>query len=530
MAQGTKRYTLGITLKKELSNPSFVNLLDNGTLFNINDTALRVFIENAVRDVVTTTQTQTLTNKTLTDPTINAQAGVIVLPQSATPAQTAEGSISWDSDDDLLTVGTGSVRKIMTDTDSSQTLTNKTLTNPTINASAGSITVPSDPASTTAGTIGYNTATNFATIGNGTVRKTIVDEDSAQTLSNKTLTNPTLNIQTGTLIVPQTTLPIQTTEGSISWDSDDDLLTVGTGSARKTMVDTDSSQSVFNKTIRNPVRLDLKKDTLANLLAYANASSSSDNGQIVFATDTKILYQVVDSNLTSLAVTPASGEANTASNLGTGIGLYKQKQLVDLQFRSLKSGTNVTVTDNGDDITIDSPTITAGTNVTVTPGAGIITISATGEIVTGSNLGTGNGIFSSKVGTDLQFKSIIGSGSIIVTPSANDITISATVPPGFIGTVANVSTSPTTLLAEQDGYVILVNTSTIPITLNLPTSPTSGQRFVIKDERGTFGANAVTMTKFASHTIERLNANYLLEANFGTWTFVFDGVSNWVII
>jgi hypothetical protein len=531
MAQGTKRYTLGITLKKELSNPSFVNLLDNGTLFNINDTALRVFIENAVRDVVTTTQTQTLTNKTLTDPTINAQAGVIVLPQSATPAQTAEGSISWDSDDDLLTVGNGSVRKVMTDTDSSQTLTNKTLTNPTINASAGSITVPSDPASTTAGTIGYNTATNFATIGNGTVRKTIVDEDSAQTLSNKTLTNPTLNIQTGTLIVPQTTLPIQTTEGSISWDSDDDLLTVGTGSARKTMVDTDSAQSVFNKTIRNPVRLDLKKDTLANLLAYANASSSSDNGQIVFATDTKILYQVVDSNLTSLAVTPASGEANTASNLGTGIGLYKQKQLVDLQFKSLKAGTNVSVVDNGDDITVDTPTITAGTNITVTPGTGITTIATTAEINTASNVGTvANGLFKQKTGVNLEFKSLIAGSNITITPGTDDVTIAGIVPPGFIGTVVTVSSSPTTLTAGQDGNVFLVNTSTIPITLNLPTSPTSGQRFVIKDERGTFGANPVTMTKFASHTIERLNANYLLEANFGTWTFVFDGVSNWVII
>lgn len=530
MALATKRYTLGITLKKELADPTFVALLDNGTIFNRDSLKLKTYIENAVRELVTDTQTQTLTNKTLTNPIINAQAGTIVLPQSTTPVQTAEGSIAWDTDDNLLTVGTGASTKVMTDTDSSQTLTNKTLTNPTINAAAGSITVPSDPASVAIGTIGYNTSTNFATIGNGTVRKTLVDSDTTQTLSNKTLTDPTLNIGSGVLVLPQTTTPAQTAEGSVSWDTDDNLLTVGTGSARKTMVDTDTTQSIFGKLIRNPVRLDLKKGTLADMLTYANSMTSGDNGQIVFATDTKVLYQVVDSNLVSLAVSPASGEANTASNLGTGVGLYKQKQIFDLQFKSLKSGTNVTVTDNGDDVTVDSPTITAGTNVTVTPGVGIITISATGEIVTGSNLGTGNGVFSSKVGTDLQFKSIIGSGSIVVTPSANDITISATVPPGFIGTIANISTSPTTLTAGQDGYAILVNTSTIPITLNLPTSPTSGQRFVIKDERGTFGANAVTMTKFASHTIERLNANYLLEANYGTWTFVFDGVSNWVII
>jgi hypothetical protein len=267
------------------------------------------------------------------------------------------------------------------------------------------------------------------------------------------------------------------------------------------------------------------------MLTYANSMTSGDNGQIVFATDVKTLYQVVDSNLVSLAVTPASGEANTASNLGTGVGLYKQKQLVDLQFRSLKSGINVTVTNNGDDITIDSPTITAGTNITVTPGVGITTIATTAEANTASNVGTvANGLFKQKTGVNLEFKSLVAGSNITVTPGTDDITIAGIVPPGFIGTIVNVSTTPTTLTAGQDGNVFLVNTTTIPITLNLPTSPTSGQRFVIKDERGTFGANAVTMTKFASHTIERLNANYLLEANFGTWTFVFDGVSNWVII
>ena len=359
MANGTKRYTLGITLDKETLNPTFSNLLDNGTLFNFNDTTLRIFIENAIRDLVTADQIQVLTNKTLTDPTINAAGGAIVLPQSTTPSQTTEGAIVWDTDNDVLTIGTGSGRKIL--------------------------------------------------------------------------------------------------------------------------ADTDSAQDISNKSIKSPTRLEVKKDTLANLLTYANSQSSSDNGQIVFTSDTKTLYQVVDSNLVSLASTPTTGEANTASNLGTGVGLYKQKQLVDLQFKSLKAGTNVSVVDNGDDVTLDTKTLVAGSNVTLTP-----------------------------------------------TPTT--ITIGVTVPPGFIGTIVNVSSSPTTLLSTQDGNVILVNTSSTPITLNLPTSPTAGQRFVIKDERGTFGANAVTMTKDASHTIERLNANYLLEANFGTWTFVFDGVSNWVII
>jgi microcystin-dependent protein len=64
--------------------------------------------------------------------TLNATDGTVLLPAAASPAQTADGSVVWDSDDNLLTVGDGSSRKVMVDTTSTQTLTNKTLTSPTV--------------------------------------------------------------------------------------------------------------------------------------------------------------------------------------------------------------------------------------------------------------------------------------------------------------------------------------------------------------------------------------------------------------
>lgn len=73
--------------------------------------------------------TQTLTNKTLTDPAINAAGGTLVLPQGATASQTAEGSIFWDTDDNILTIGTASGRKTIVDTDSTQSLSGKTINN-----------------------------------------------------------------------------------------------------------------------------------------------------------------------------------------------------------------------------------------------------------------------------------------------------------------------------------------------------------------------------------------------------------------
>lgn len=63
---------------------------------------------------------------------LDASAGILLLPLAVAPAQTANGSMVWDSNDFILTVGDGGVRKTMVDTTTSQTLTNKTITLPTI--------------------------------------------------------------------------------------------------------------------------------------------------------------------------------------------------------------------------------------------------------------------------------------------------------------------------------------------------------------------------------------------------------------
>lgn len=71
-----------------------------------------------------------------------------------------------------------------------------------------------------------------------------------------TATIPTASVTdatvSGSLVIPAATSPAQTAEGSVVWDSDDDKLTVGTGAARKTMVDTDSVQTLTNKTLTAP--------------------------------------------------------------------------------------------------------------------------------------------------------------------------------------------------------------------------------------------------------------------------------------
>lgn len=52
-------------------------------------------------------------------------------------------------------------------------------------------------------------------------------------------------------------------------------------------------------------------------------------------------------------------------------------------------------------------------------------IGGSGEVNTASNLGSGAGVFASKVGADLQFKSIVAGSGVSLTPTATSITITA---------------------------------------------------------------------------------------------------------
>lgn len=98
----------------------------------------------------------------------------------------------------------------------------------------------------------------------------------------------------------------------------------------------------------------------------------------------------------------SGGEANTASNIGTGEGtIFSTKTGVDLKFKSLKQGNNITLTNNANDITIAS------------------NISGSGSLKSGSILKSGNA-----TAPTTQFTIAHGYGSLpasaIVLPSSTD--------------------------------------------------------------------------------------------------------------
>lgn len=65
-------------------------------------------------------------------------------------------------------------------------------------------------------------------------------------------------------------------------------------------------------------------------------------------------YNSTTNAFTCAATSGSGGENNTASNLGTGLGWYKQKVGVDLQFNSAIAGQGIDITDTTNDLTIST--------------------------------------------------------------------------------------------------------------------------------------------------------------------------------
>lgn len=146
----------------------------------------------------------------------------------------------------------------------------------------------------------------------------------------------------------------------------------------------------------------------------------------------------LDNLQTQILNVNAIGQNNTASNLGVGEGVYSQKVLEDLQFKSLVAGTNINLSSTVDEITINT----------------------LAEINTASNVGaSGGAVFKQKSGVDLEFRKIIGGTDIDVIQNADDLTIN------FTGTSSGDVVGPA---SATDNAIPLYNGATGNIIKNSP--------------------------------------------------------------
>lgn len=123
----------------------------------------------------------------------------------------------------------------------------------------------------------------------------------------------TLSAASGALVLPSSATPAQTAEGSVVWDTDNDLLTIGTGSARKTYADLDTAQTISNKTFSNSV-IDLG----ANLLNTTSFTFSESGGKLLFVAKPTFTASITSDVMTVTAATV--GQVNYGAVLtGTGV-------------------------------------------------------------------------------------------------------------------------------------------------------------------------------------------------------------------
>ena len=144
-------------------------------------------------------------------------------------------------------------------------------------------------------------------------------------------------------------------------------------------------------------------------------------------------YNSTTNSFTCGAVSGSGGENNTASNIGSGLGWYKQKVGVDLQFNSVLAGQGIDITDTTNDLTISTDflidSVDCGTDFVqeINNVTGAITCAAgSGEVNTYSSSGHGAGvIILTKSGVDLPFRGIAAGSGATVTQNGTDVIISA---------------------------------------------------------------------------------------------------------
>lgn len=268
-------------------------------------------------------------------------------------------------------------------------------------------------------------------------------------------------------------------------------------------------------------------------------------------TDQVYTLASIVNNVANWAVSAVGGGGLTTANADAG----SATTLADAM--TFAGGSNIntsaaahTVTFNLDNTISVSGSITAGTGITSTTGnivatagsliAGLnVSASTTVSAVVGmriSSFGAGvlqtdsAGNFLSSNGTNGQI--LIGGGAapvwatitpganIAIVNTANAITISAVTGSDTIH-YTGVTTTPYVVLGT-DNY-LGVNSTSAPITIQLPNAPAVGRAFVIKDSFGEAATNNITVTTVGGIVDIDGATSYIITADYEAIQLIFNG-------
>jgi len=212
------------------------------------------------------------------------------------------------------------------------------------------------------------------------------------------------------------------------------------------------------------VILDSKIETLTNVggfneIAKAKVGQNVDLRTLQAGTNITIVQNANDLEISSTD----TGEANTASNVGTGQGVFKQKVGVNLEFKSLLANLEILITNNVNDLAFTIGEI-AQSKIT-----GLVTALAS-KVENGINIGTGAEVFSNKAGVNLRFRRLIDTLEILIVQNTNDIAfnIGAIAQSKITNLVSDLASKIDTIVNVGTG-VGLIFRDKIGTTLNLRT-------------------------------------------------------------
>lgn len=269
-------------------------------------------------------------------------------------------------------------------------------------------------------------------------------------------------------------------------------------------------------------------------LYYTNARARlaiSGLSPIIYNNSTGEVSIQVATNLQNGYLTSANwgtfnAKVNTASNIGTGVGIYKQKTATNLEMKSLTTNSTLTITGNTNDVSL-----------VVNDNSSVQKIQV---LKAGVSVGTRNKLnFIEGSGTTLTIADNSGADRIdvTVTSAAGGSTVNttgATFVPIYRNTISNIAyikelTSDGSIAISDDGdYITLGLTGTAPNIYNTNGSVTDSRRTVLFDtlEFGSLAKNfTINVANQGGDNGRRWfvfdgNSDVLLHSTYGTNPFV----------
>ncbi len=242
---------------------------------------------------------------------------------------------------------------------------------------------------------------------------------------------------------------------------------------KNTPENTKSGVGIFQKTTTDPETGECISylRSLKSLSSNLNLTLSIDDNYIELTTD---------------------GEPNTAENIGTGLGLYKDKVGESLRFKSIVAGSNINISDNGSSLVINA---TGG-----------------GDQTSAINIGGGQEVFESEVGDQLRFRTLVGGGDIDVQTKGDTISIS------------NFTTTPKiyrALLTQagDSAPVITVLENTTDFTLSVSRDGVGTYQFDFSSDLADIDKVVMNISQTGKSSPHLFNINSASAADFSLQTY-----------